>query len=125
MDDVTFVKYIDIAVNNLPLEFKNKLSNVSIVVADFPTRSQLVRLNIPPGSLLFGLYEGIPQTKRGNYGIGPTLPDKITIFKYPILYVSRSQDDVIKKIGETVRHEIAHHFGMSENQIRHATDPKK
>lgn len=124
MDDENFIKYVDIAVANLPQEFKQKLNNVSIVVEDFPTRNQLIRLNIPPGSLLFGLYEGIPQTKRKNYGVGPTMPDKITIFKYSILYVSSSEEDMIRRIGETVRHEIAHHFGMDEDQIRKARTKK-
>ena len=70
--------------------------------------------------LLLGLYQGIPQTKRRNYGVGPTLPDKITIFKYPLLRISRSYEEAIANIKATVIHEIAHHFGMSEEDIHKA-----
>lgn len=118
MDDTEFEHLVNRAVSNLPDEFKEKLDNVAVVTADWPTRVQTeILAKRGERGLLLGLYQGIPQTKRRNYGIGPTLPDKITIFKYPILRISASYEDAIKNIKDTVIHEIAHHFGMSEEEI--------
>jgi len=121
MDDSQFESAIVQAVKGLPQEFKDKLDNVAIVAADWPTRTQLeVLTKRGERGLLLGLYQGIPQTKRRNYGVGPTLPDKITIFKYPLLRISQSYEDAITNIKKTVIHEIAHHFGMSEEDIHKA-----
>lgn len=121
MSDEEFDKLIDLALNGLPAEFLDRLENVSIVIEDWPRQDQVKRLRgRSRRGLILGLYEGIPQTRRGRYGIGPTLPDKITIFKTPILMISKSYDDVVENIKETVIHEIAHHFGMSEEAIRDA-----
>lgn len=121
MSDEEFDKLIDLALNGLPAEFLDRLENVSIVIEDWPRQDQVKRLRgRSRRGLILGLYEGIPQTRRGRYGIGPTLPDKITIFKTPILMISKSYDGVVENIKETVIHEIAHHFGMSEEAIRDA-----
>jgi len=111
MDDNEFGKIVDGAVKSLPKEFLEKLENVAIVIEDWPSGER---------GLLFGLYQGIPKTKRGGYGIGPTLPDKITIFKIPILMTSESHSDAEAKIKDTVIHEIGHHFGLSDHEIRRA-----
>ena len=105
----------------MPAEFKDRLENVSVIIADIPTQDQYKKIYLRGKTLLLGLYEGVPQTKRGNYGIGPTLPDKITIFKYPIIYLSQGDEKrIIELIIDTVKHEIAHHFGMSDEDIRKA-----
>jgi len=121
MTDNEFGKLIDEAVTSIPAEFLEKLENVSLVIADFPTQFQMRRLHAQGrGGLLLGLYEGVPQTRRGHYGVGGTLPDKITIFKYPILSIARSVEDVKEIVKNTVWHEIAHHFGMDESRVRKA-----
>ena len=97
--------------------FLQKLENVEIVVEDNPTPFQLEKLKLR-GALLFGLYEGIPQAKREGYG--QVLPDKITIFKNPIEQVYFRPEDIKKAVKDTVWHEIAHHFGMDEKQVRQA-----
>ena len=126
MDDSQFESAIVQAIKDLPQEFKDKLDNVAIVAADWPTRTQLeVLTKRGERGLLLGLYQGIPQTKRRNYGVGPTLPDKITIFKYPLLRISRSYEEAMANIKATVIHEIAHHFGMSEDDIRKAKSRSK
>ena len=126
MDDSDFENAIAQAIKDLPQEFKDKLDNVAIVAADWPTGTQLeVLTKRGERGLLLGLYQGIPQTKRRNYGVGPTLPDKITIFKYPLLRISRSYEEAIANIKATVIHEIAHHFGMSEDDIRKAKSRSK
>ena len=68
--------------------------------------------------MLFGLYEGVPQTKR--WGYGQILPDKITIFKVPIEKFARSEEKIKNIVKETVWHEIAHHFGLDEKRVRQA-----
>ena len=102
--------------------FLKKLKNVEIVIEDDPTPQQLQKLNIR-GALLFGLYEGIPQTKREQYG--QVLPDKITIFKNQIEKVYFRPEDIKKAVKDTVWHEIAHHFGMDEHQVCQAEQKRK
>ena len=79
---------------------------------------QLRKLKIRKGSFLFGLYEGVPQTKR--WGYGQVLPDKITIFKNPIEKLAQYEKEIKVIVNNTVWHEIAHHFGMDEKRVRQA-----
>lgn len=121
MDDEEFENIVEQAVMDLPQEFKEKMENVAIVVSDLPDEEQMkVLTKRGEGGMLLGLYQGIPKTKRGSYGIGGTLPDKITIFKIPLLRISDNYQDAIKNIKDTVIHEIAHHFGMTDRQIHKA-----
>lgn len=127
MDEEQFTLYVDQAIASLPDKFQEKLDNVIIVVEEYPTKEQYQRSRmLKNSSLLLGLYEGIPQTKRGSsYGIGATLPDKITIFKAPILSIAGFKDGIAKIIHDTVLHEIAHHFGMDEEAVRKAEMNRK
>ena len=115
MDKPLFSKLVLEAVNALPDEFADRLENVDVIVEDQPDEKQLKK--VPERSLLLGLYEGIPQTKRGS-SYGMVLPDKITIFQKPIEQKCRTDEDIVRQVGETVRHEIAHHFGISDDQLR-------
>lgn len=117
MDDAQFEKLVDEVVEEIPQEYREKLHNVSIVVADWPTPQQMHDLKIGRG-LLFGLYEGTPRTKGGHYRV--KLPDKITIFKVSHLMVAKTVEDLRERVKSTVLHEIAHHFGMDEHQVRSA-----
>jgi len=73
---------------------------------------------------LLGLYQGVPQTRRGRrYGL--VLPDKISIFQKPIEAQCRIGDEIEVKIGEVVRHEIAHHFGLDEKTLRKIEGEKR
>lgn len=116
MDDNQFRKLVEEALDLLPKEFAEKLNNVSIVVEDFPSIYQLKKSKIAPQALLLGLYEGVPQTKRGIYY--SAIPDKITIFKNSILQVSTSEEEIREQVRKTVIHEIGHHFGLSEEDLR-------
>jgi len=121
MTNEEFSRYVDQAIASLPQDFREKLDNVAIVIEDFPNQAQLRKLNMRGAMLLLGLYEGIPRTRRGSgYGVGGTLPDKITIFKQPILQVTRSERETIEQIRSTVLHEIAHHFGMDEKAVKNS-----
>ena len=105
------------AIEDLPSEFRSKLENVDVVVQDWPTPRQLSRVKLSHPSQLLGLYQGVPQTKRGR-GYGMVLPDKISIFQKPIEMQCRFDEEIETKIGEVVRHEIAHHFGIDEKTLR-------
>ena len=116
MDDNKFKELVKEALDSLPKEFGKKLNNVSVTVDYYPTPYQLRKANIPPYSLLFGLYEGVPQTKRGIYY--SNIPDKITIFKNAIEQVCQTEEKIKEKVRQTLIHEIGHHFGLSEEELR-------
>lgn len=118
MSDEEFEKLVEDGIKAIPEKFQKQLKNVAITFADEPTAEQLIKNRVPRGSTLFGLYEGIPLTARsGNYSM--VVPDKITIFKLPILHASGGRSDVVTRlVNETVWHEVGHHFGLSEAQIR-------
>lgn len=101
----------------IPKKFRDKLDNVVITVAEDPSAGQLNKLGYRQGALLFGLYEGVPQLRRGvHYNMA--IPDRITIFKNPIEKVSQTPEQIKQQVRNTVYHEIAHHFGMDEKEIR-------
>jgi predicted Zn-dependent protease with MMP-like domain len=105
------------AIDNLPPEFQRKLENVDVVVEDWPTSRQLRQAKLNRPTQLLGLYQGVPQTRRGR-GYGLVLPDKISIFQKPIEAQCRFGDEIEAKIEEVVRHEIAHHFGLDDETLR-------
>ena len=105
------------AIEALPLEFREKLSNVEIVVEDWPNRDVLKRAGVRHPAELLGFYQGIPQTRRTrNYGL--VLPDKISLFQRPIEMQCRSPEDITHTITHVLRHEIAHHFGIDDQRLR-------
>ncbi len=116
MNNEEFEKLVAEAIDSVPPEFAKRLNNVAVVVEDFPTPYQLRKSGLHPWALLFGLYQGIPQTKRGIYY--SSLPDKITIFKNSILRVSRTAEEVRAQVRATVIHEIGHHFGLSDEEMK-------
>lgn len=117
-----FGKYVDMAVAALPAEFKKQLDNVNLFEENLPSPQQVAKYRLrEERTMLLGLYEGVPKTRRGpSYGIGGVLPDKITLFRYPILSITRSVEHLKQLIQETLFHEIGHHFGMSEEDIERA-----
>jgi predicted Zn-dependent protease with MMP-like domain len=115
MDSQRFEKLVWEAIEKLPEAFRERLENIDIVVADIPTREQLKTLKNKRDTLL-GLYEGVPLTERThNYGL--VVPDKITIFQRPIEAMCRNETQIISEIQRVVRHEIAHHFGISDDRL--------
>lgn len=119
MTDERFEQLVSEAIEMVPQRFLKKLDNVAVVTADAPTAEQLIVNNVKEGSTLLGLYEGIPLIARGEfYGTGEILPDKITIFKEPILKESHGDEKHLREIvRDTVWHEIAHYFGYDDDEI--------
>ncbi|MFC1929253.1 metallopeptidase family protein [Chloroflexota bacterium] len=104
------------ALSSLPEEFRDRLENIDIVVADQPTSRQLAEAGLKQDMTLLGLYEGVPLTIRGRH-YGMVVPDKITIFQKPIEARCRYDSEIVKEIERVVRHEIAHHFGISDARL--------
>ena len=119
IDAEQFETMVASAVDAVPRQFLERLKNVAIVIADEPTPAQKRKLRLGGSATLLGLYEGIPQAARGaNYS--GVAPDKITIFRNPILALAHTEDQLRLILKDTVWHEIAHHFGMDESRVRHA-----
>ena len=117
MDREKFEELVDKAVKSLPEEFLNHLDNVDVLVAEQPTQSQLRKSRLKANQILLGLYEGVPQTRRGT-SYGMVLPDKITIFQKTIEAKCRNDEEILAEIEHVVKHEIAHHFGISDARLR-------
>lgn len=116
LSDKEFEQLINRAMDELPQEYIRNLNNVAVTYDDEPTPEQLMKQGVREGHLLLGLYEGIPQTGRGA-GYAIVLPDKITLFKNPILAVSHSPDALFEQVKRTLWHEIAHHYGLGHDTI--------
>lgn len=116
VSDAEFAELAAQAIDALPEKYLRFVSNVAIVYADEPTPEQREKLALRNHETLFGLYEGVPQTARDN-GYNLVLPDKITIFKWPLVAASRDLNDLRQHIRDTLWHEIAHHFGLDHDRI--------
>jgi predicted Zn-dependent protease with MMP-like domain len=113
--DEEFHGYVGQAVDSLPPAYAERLENVTFIVQELAGREICLRMNIPTPYALFGLYEGVPQPKRGSYQM--VLPDRITLYKIPHLLASEDLTDLKKRIRATILHEVGHHFGLSEEEL--------
>ena len=105
--DLPFHEYAAEAVESLPPELRAEMSNVDIVVEAEP----------PPGERLLGLYQGVPLTRRGS-GYAGVLPDKITIYRGPLVRLYGNDPERLRaEVKRVVLHEIAHHFGISDERL--------
>lgn len=116
VSDEEFSKMIDEALQSLPKKYTHAMDNVAITYEDEPTKAQRQKMKLRDNQTLFGLYEGIPMSQRGS-GYNLVLPDKITLFKHPLVYSSTDILDLRKQVRHTLWHEIAHHFGLDHDQI--------
>ena len=99
----------------IPEELRGYISNVQITIEERPSNELLNELGIPPDETLFGLYEGTPLTERTTeYS---ALPDRIVIFRRPLLEELDDPLDVRREVARTVIHEVAHHFGIDEERL--------
>lgn len=120
--DDEFEKYLSDAIDSIPAPYDQHLQNVAFIVEDFPSQEQRRKLKLYPNETLYGLYEGVPLPQRG--GTLKLLPDKITVFKMPLLAASRSAQQLRENIGHTVWHEVAHYYGLDHAKI-HQLDSKR
>jgi len=111
-----FEELVAEAVSGLPAEFRELLDNVEIFVEDWPGREQLKSVGLKDRYDLLGLYEGTPITHR-DQGYNLVLPDRITIFQKPLEAQCGSAREIKLEIVRTVKHEIAHYFGLDEERL--------
>lgn len=103
------------AFEELPSRVQDRLDNVAILVQDWPTRDQLQGAELEHPQDLFGLYEGVPLVARRIDDV--LIPDRITIFRRPIMAACANRAEVAREVRATVRHEVAHFLGMDEPQL--------
>jgi predicted Zn-dependent protease with MMP-like domain len=112
-----FEKLVVNALDSLPPAILAHLDNVDVVIEDWPAREDFEEHGLDENGTMLGLYEGVPHIDRSS-GYGLVLPDKITIFSGPVLNEANDTDgDVERVVRETVIHEIAHHFGITDERL--------
>ncbi len=110
LERARFARLVRRALMDLPAEFGDRMRNVEIVVDDEPEPG-----HVKDGQELLGLYEGVPLTER-SYA-EPYVPDRISIYRLPIQRMSTSPRRQARIVRDTVMHEIAHHFGISDDRL--------
>ena len=119
-----FEQIVGDAIDAIPERYQKRLQNVAFIVEDEPSAAQRTQLKLHCDQTLLGLYEGVPLPQRG--GATKLLPDKITIFKKPLMHVSSDLADLKKRVGNTVWHEVAHYYGLDHLRIHQLENrPKK
>lgn len=114
-----FEALVEEALAQLPEEFAEALDNVAVMVEEEPTDEDLEGVGIDPEDPerdeLFGLYQGTPLTERDSFY--SALPDRVLVFRGPILRACATRREVIREVRETVQHELGHYFGMEEDEL--------
>ena len=113
MTNTEFEKITAQSIKDLPEFFKSKLENIIIVVNNVPNKTIQRKM----GEGLLGLYEGVPLSERGCSYSG-FMPDKITLFKKNIEKICSNKKEIEKEIRHVVMHEIAHHFGITDEELK-------
>jgi predicted Zn-dependent protease with MMP-like domain len=111
-----FTALVEDALREIPRSFREAMKNVAVVVEDEPPDHILQEMEIGPDDSLFGLYQGTPLPDR-SWTYGNTLPDRISIYQFPIEDACEDDDEIRECVAETVIHEFGHYFGMSEEEI--------
>lgn len=101
-----FEQLVADALDSLPPDLGKEMENVAVLVEESAT-----------GRSLFGLYEGVPLTKRGPASYSGVMPDRITLYQDTICSVCSSESDVIAQVRKTIIHEVAHHFGIGDPRL--------
>ncbi len=111
-----FERAVAQALDELPDDIRRRIANVAIVVEEWPDDDTLDMADLDNPADLFGFYYGIPLTERTS-AYGMVLPDKISLFRQPILLVSATDAEARENIAHTLRHEIAHYFGIDDDRL--------
>lgn len=113
MSEDDFESAVTDALGRIPAKLAAAMDNVAVFVEDdyVPSAGE------DPDTVLLGLYEGVPLTERDSWWDAGSLPDRITIFRQPILDICSSREEVIHEVAVTVVHEVAHHFGIDDERL--------
>jgi predicted Zn-dependent protease with MMP-like domain len=117
MDErIVFENLVAEALDALPEELGRQMDNVEVVVQDWPNQETMRQAGVDRPSDLLGFYHGVPLTERGhNYYL--VLPDKISIYRMPIMMRCRTPHQLREMVHQVVRHEVAHHFGIDDARL--------
>jgi predicted Zn-dependent protease with MMP-like domain len=116
MNPADFELLVSEAFDELPQLFKERIENVAIVVEDWPDRQTLQMAGVRHRNGLLGLYHGVPLTERSlDYGL--VAPDKISIYRYPIVMQSSTPEGLRALVRRVLLHEIAHYFGVDDDRL--------
>ncbi len=111
-----FAALVEKALDELPEEFADLLDNVAVVIEEEPTDEELASVGLDPrDDELLGLYSGTPLSARDSYY--SQLPDRVTLFRGPILRICESRRQVVREVRDTLVHELGHHFGLEEEDM--------
>ena len=113
MSEADFEAAVSDALEQLPAEVARAMDNVAVFIDD----DYIPQPGEDPDTVLLGLYEGVPLTERDSWWDAGSLPDRITIYRQPILDICSSREDVVEEVAVTVIHEIAHHFGIDDQRL--------
>jgi predicted Zn-dependent protease with MMP-like domain len=102
-----FEQLVADALDAIPPALAKLVENVVVLVED----------EAPDDPDLLGVYEGVPHTERSDYGIGFTMPDRIVIYRRPICAMCETEDELVEEVSITVVHELAHHFGIDDDEL--------
>lgn len=121
MDREAFEKLVEKIFEQLPEKFQSSIENVRIIIEDYPSDSLTQQLRLSSREQLLGLYQGVPLPYRTSwYGRSPVVPDTISLYQKNIEHRSRTEEELVRNVRETLMHEIGHYFGMTEEEIRSA-----
>jgi len=111
-----FQELVREALTDLPDEFAAAMKNVDVVVEEEPSAEDLESLGLDPEEDdLFGLYQGVPLPERG--ADSPVLPDRISIYRLPILWACETRAEAVAEVRTTVIHELGHYFGLEDSEL--------
>ncbi len=109
MLDITEERFEELvveALDEIPEGLARRMDNVAVTISDRGSEPDLL-----------GLYDGIPLTERDDYGGGMVIPDRISIYRLPIVEMCATEDEVVEQVRITVIHEVAHHFGIEDDRL--------
>ncbi len=113
MSEDEFEAAVSDALDRIPPALAKTMDNVAVFIED----DYVPRAGEEPDTVLLGLYEGVPLTERDSWWDAGSLPDRITIYRRPILDLCASREEVVEEVTVTVVHEVAHHFGISDDRL--------
>ena len=110
-----FEKLVGEALDGLPLQFAEMLENVAVVVEEEPEPRVLAEMGMDPDEELLRLYLGVPLPERGSQY--QSLPDRVAIYRGPVLRCCRSRREIVREVRDTVVHELGHYFGLEDEEM--------
>ena len=113
-----FEKAVRQALETIPNDLQAAIENVAVTVEEEPSVEDLISVGLnPKADTLLGLYQGVPLPERGPSTYGLDLPDRIVVYRRPLLEICFSRRELLDEIRDTVIHELGHYFGLPEEEL--------